>query len=59
VRYEARAYGTRAEIEAEIRGGLGGHRSKRRQAEGEAALLELADGADRVTFGKILYVVEE
>lgn len=58
MRYEARAYGTRDEIIRELRNNLGGHRSERRQAESAAAIEALQAGADTITAGKIMYIVE-
>lgn len=59
VRFEFRAYGTRAEIEAALHSAFLGKRSARRLAEIEQAARELFRGAESVTAGNIVYVVVE
>lgn len=59
MRYVSLAYGTREEIEAEIRNSLAANRSERRHAEAEVALQDLLAGDYSVTLGGITYLVED
>lgn len=59
MRYVSLAYGTRAEIEDEIRRGLGANRSDRRRRELELALADLQAGDHSVTFGNTTFIVDE
>ncbi len=59
MRYESRAYGTRAEIIQLITAsGLTPGRSERRMREAARCVVALEGGADEVTFGHTLYVVD-
>jgi hypothetical protein len=59
VRYVSLAYGTREEIEAEIRNSLAANRSQRRHREAEVALQDLLNGDHSVLLGETTYLVEE
>lgn len=59
MRYEAKAYGTREEIIAELQNNLGAQRSDRRQQESADAIAELENGAESVQVGHIHYVVTD
>lgn len=54
---EARAYGTRDEIIAELSNNLGAQRSERRQQQAADAIQALEAGAATVHMGKIRYIV--
>lgn len=59
MRYEARAYGTRQEIIAELQNNLGAQRSDRRRQQSAEAIAELESGADSIQVGHIHYVVTD